>query len=435
MVIKMGEELRQAVDPMQLMQRVADESLELIGDAAGVLIGMVDGPDDLLVVCGTGLFQHWVGLRIPIDGSMSGLSVRERTVHVSSDTSEDPRVNAEVCRRVGAVSLVTVPICHAAHCVGVMTITSPRPGAFGEHDAEVLAELAEFVGAAVRASAELAVSARRLLERPPGGGTSTEEAEKMEAFVANVLSPTASHRREERMAVEEILEERRLTMAFQPVVDLRSGGIFGVEALARFSVEPYRPPDHWFAIARHVGVGLELEMLAIELALDRLVDLAPGVRLAVNASPETVTSAALLEVLGKVAEPERVIVEVTEHVHVDDYRTLDAALDRLRLLGVSVAVDDAGAGISSLSHILRLRPELIKLDRELVTGVDRDPARRSLVGSMVVFASETGAGIVAEGIESLSERDVLRDLGITFGQGFVLYMPCTFAELPAEILA
>jgi EAL domain-containing protein (putative c-di-GMP-specific phosphodiesterase class I) len=117
------------------------------------------------------------------------------------------------------------------------------------------------------------------------------------------------------------------------------------------------------------------------------------------------------------------VVELTEHSRVEDYDALLGALDALREGGVRIAVDDAGAGYAGLQHILRLHPEILKLDTALTPGIDNDPVRRALAASLLTFADEIGAVIVAEGIETPQELDTLRSLGIPWGQGYHLARP------------
>jgi EAL domain-containing protein (putative c-di-GMP-specific phosphodiesterase class I) len=434
-------EMQSHSGPLQAMQRVADQVVAYVDGAQGALIGLDDGEGGVIYSCASGLYRPWAGLRVPIQDSISGLCMQENAVLMSEDTEVDPRVDREACRQIGSRSVVVVPIRRAGEAVGVMSVCSSVPQAFDAEQASVLSEVTEFVSAVVVASAELATTTARLLERSTDGeqaggeGLGGARAKPIEEFVSSVLSPVAREHREHREQVEGILSERRIEAYFQPIVDIRNGSIFGVEALARFWEDPYMAPDRWFARAEAVGLGLDLEVLAIEVALERLVDLAAGVRMTVNASPATVLSPRLLEVMRATPEAHRVTIEVTEHAGVDDYRALEAAQGLLRQTGVSLAVDDTGAGIASLSHILELGPEFIKLDRALVTNVDRDPARYALVSSLVEFASRTGARIVAEGIEREPELETLRELGVDLGQGFHLHMPRPFAELPDDAVA
>jgi EAL domain-containing protein (putative c-di-GMP-specific phosphodiesterase class I) len=143
---------------------------------------------------------------------------------------------------------------------------------------------------------------------------------------------------------------------------------------------------------------------------------------AINASPDTITSAAFAELITDVPAC-RVVLELTEHEQIDDYAPITETLARLRALGVRLSVDDTGAGFSSLTHILKLEPEFIKLDRKIVEGVDSDPARAALVGALVRFSLDTGSRLIAEGIETIGELDRLVELGVELGQGYYLGRP------------
>ncbi|HVA09472.1 MAG TPA: EAL domain-containing protein [Acidimicrobiales bacterium] len=217
----------------------------------------------------------------------------------------------------------------------------------------------------------------------------------------------------------------------QPIVDLHSGAIVGMEALSRFAELPEKGPDVWFAEAAAVGMGLALEVFAVRLALRKLESLPLGCYLAVNVSPTTMCAAELTGLLGSVS-PGRVVVELTEHTAVSDYDELLAARGQLRGLGVRLAIDDAGSGISSLQHVLRLSPDLIKLDRSLIQDLDRDPARRVLVGALVDLGRSMQAAVVAEGIETEAELAGLQSLGVPYGQGYLLGRP---SRIPAQVPA
>lgn len=232
----------------------------------------------------------------------------------------------------------------------------------------------------------------------------------------------AEERRHRRNRIERLMAGEGLTMVFQPVVDLTDGRVTGAEALARMALEPTRPPDQWFAEAARLGLGVDLELAAVRAALAGLDRLPPDATLAVNVSPATVLDPRLEVTLARVAAS-RVSLEVTEHARVEDYDVLARALAGLRRDGVRLAVDDAGAGFASLQHILRLRPDVIKLDISLTRDIDTDPVRRALATSLVRFATEMGATIVAEGIETATELTALRELGVPLGQGYHLQRP------------
>jgi EAL domain-containing protein (putative c-di-GMP-specific phosphodiesterase class I)/CheY-like chemotaxis protein len=236
------------------------------------------------------------------------------------------------------------------------------------------------------------------------------------------------HSRSSEERVRQALEEDVLRMVFQPICTL-AGETTGAEALARFECEPLRTPDLWFAEAAEVGLLLELEILAVRKALEALPSLPEPLYLSVNVSPTTLTSTALRQVLEQ-TDGSRVVVEVTEHAPIDDYESLREALATLRAFGVRVAVDDAGAGFASLRHILRLEPEFIKLDRALIDGIEVDRSRQALAAGLISFAQKIDAVIIAEGIERAPEVEMLVELGVPLGQGYLFARP---APLPVPL--
>ncbi|SDS86875.1 PAS domain S-box-containing protein [Actinoplanes derwentensis] len=224
--------------------------------------------------------------------------------------------------------------------------------------------------------------------------------------------------------VRALRDPAALQILFQPIHDLHTGRIAGYEALSRFAGTPYRTPDVWFAEAWQAGLGIDLELHAITLAVRQLELMPPTAYLSVNAAPQTILDdrfAALLTGLGPDAA--RIVVEVTEHAAVADYDTLAAAVQRLRRTGVRFAVDDTGAGYASMQHVLRLRPDVIKLDRGIVAGIDLDVARQALATAMVTFAASLGMSVVGEGIETAGELAALTQAGVRNGQGYFLGRP------------
>ena len=142
----------------------------------------------------------------------------------------------------------------------------------------------------------------------------------------------------------------------------------------------------------------------------------------INVSPGVLIDPELAEVL-ECLDANNLVLEITEYARVTDYEVTRKMIEQLRAQGVRVAIDDAGAGYSSLRHILDLMPDLIKLDISLVRSIDTDPARHALAAGLTSFAREIGASIVAEGIETEEELECLRQLGVQLGQGFHLAMP------------
>ncbi len=212
-----------------------------------------------------------------------------------------------------------------------------------------------------------------------------------------------------------------LQILFQPILDLRDRRVVGLEALARFSGPPNRSPELWFREAAGLGLGEDLELTAIRMALGSLDCVPPDAHLAVNTSHRTAMSPRLLDVLSQV-DATRIVVEITEHEQADDYEAFRRSLEALRRRGVRVAIDDAGAGFS-LRHALALDPHILKLDISLTRDIDNDRARRALASALVRFAEEMDVTMIAEGIESDAELQELLGLGVTYGQGFLLGVP------------
>jgi EAL domain-containing protein (putative c-di-GMP-specific phosphodiesterase class I) len=217
------------------------------------------------------------------------------------------------------------------------------------------------------------------------------------------------------------------SIVYQPIFDLATNRLAGLECLSRFFMEPHRGPGEWFAEAAEVGMTVELEIAAIRSALRALPIVPDGAYLAVNSSPQTILSGELQKLLQS-AELDRIVVEITEHDHIEDYPQLLASLAPLRALGLRVAIDDAGAGYASLRHVLNLQPELIKMDISLTRNIDADPKRRALASALIAFARETQARLVAEGVETEAELRTLKLLGAGSAQGFFLARPLPLTE-------
>ena len=211
-----------------------------------------------------------------------------------------------------------------------------------------------------------------------------------------------------------------LRIVFQPICDLTTREVVGHEALSRFSSGT---PDEWFANAHAIGRGVELETLAISRAIALRDDRWPY--LSLNVSPRALASPTFVEFILTIPEPQRLVLELTEHTAVGDYDTLCAAVQRVRDAGLRIAVDDAGGGVSSFRHILMVAPEIIKLDRSLIADLDVHPGRQALADLLVQFAERMGAELVAEGIERPEELDACTRHGIRYGQGYLLGRPAS----------
>ncbi len=437
---QLQEAIRDASDPGVVMRRVVDQALVLIAAADGAVVELAaDGY--LTYVCAAGSLAGHVGTRLRASESLSGLAVSCGETLYCEDAAADGRVDREACLRVGAVSMVCVPLRRGAEVIGVLKVTSGRACAFTQAQVEVLAALAGFISTAVGAVSDISQSASSLLARRSAapvsvaatrtaGGQADASAggELIGTFVANVLRPGVATGLAARQRVEAVLAGGSLKLVGQPIVDLSDGKLVGVEALARFPGQPQQPPDVWFSQAHDAGLGVALELEAFQLALTLLEQIPSGAYLAINLSPHSLAAGELPRLLGQ-GGCERVVIELTEHTRIDDYPRCREHVRRIREHGARLAIDDTGAGFASLSHIVNLAPDLIKLDRQFTTGIDLDPVRRALAQALVSFAQDTGAQVIAEGIETTDELDTVRELGIPYGQGYLIGRPAPPAAI------
>jgi len=250
-------------------------------------------------------------------------------------------------------------------------------------------------------------------------------------LVSERLETDLSAAREHKFKRERLVNAmagRQPSIVYQPIFDLKTLQVSGWECLSRFGLEPCRTPDLWFQEAAEVGLGEELECHAIGSALAGLAMFSKEMYLGLNCSPELLLSHRL-EGLLEGYPADRLVLEITEHAAVKDYRVLERELEPLRRRGIRLAIDDAGAGYASMRHILQLRPDMIKLDISLTQGIDQDPQRRAMASALIAFARETHSSIVAEGVETLAELEMLKSLGADKVQGFLLGHPLALGDV------
>jgi EAL domain-containing protein (putative c-di-GMP-specific phosphodiesterase class I)/GGDEF domain-containing protein len=240
---------------------------------------------------------------------------------------------------------------------------------------------------------------------------------------------------EQLSTLANILAHGDITSLFQPIVSLSQRRILGHEALTRGpSNTALHSPINLLAAARHAGRLNELEMTCRENACRRYSQQQLQGKLFLNASPETLLDAThkpgrTLELLQKYRIPaDRVVIELTEQTPTDDFELLDAALHHYRDMGFSIALDDLGAGYSSLRMWSELRPDYVKIDRYFIDGIHRDAVKREFVESIMKIARASRAQVIAEGIEQSEELRILSDMGIDLVQGYLLGRP---EEIPA----
>jgi diguanylate cyclase (GGDEF)-like protein len=242
-------------------------------------------------------------------------------------------------------------------------------------------------------------------------------------------------RADERGEVEALLRRGTdaIRIVFQPVLELATGRVCGYEALARIDGEPVRRPDQWFAQAHRAGLGAELEALALRAAL-AVDDRPAGTFLALNVSPRALLAPPVADVLPD--DLSGYVIELTEHEVFSAENALERRLAELRERGARVALDDAGAGYAGLQQLIRVAPDILKIDRSLVHGAHNDAFRYALLEALVSFAGTTGAAVCGEGVEDLQDLRALADLDATYAQGYALARPADpWVGLSPEVAA
>ena len=242
-------------------------------------------------------------------------------------------------------------------------------------------------------------------------------AEKVESLRNAELRGDRIRRRIDRMTSRDGLE-----MHLQPIWSVHDERVCGYEALARFQTEPYLSPDIWFRDAENVGRGEDLERMSLTRALDTLDSLPEHCFLSINASPQAILSGQVSDALVGV-NPERLVLEVTEHARIRDYNAFRASVGELRDQGVRLAIDDAGSGYASFKHILELDADVIKLDLTLIRDIHVNVKKQALAGALVAYARQLDTMVVAEGVECQEEFDTLKALDVDKIQGFYIGKP------------
>lgn len=219
-----------------------------------------------------------------------------------------------------------------------------------------------------------------------------------------------------RRWIDRVIDEREFRFVFQPIVTISTRRVVGYEALVRFDgLDPLEVLD----LASRAGRRVSLELALVEGALEAARVFQPGTWIHVNASPLAALAPELAGIVA--AANQHVVLEITENAlfDADGASSLRASLPA----NCRLAIDDVGAGYAGLSRLLEVRPDIVKIDRGVITGIDRDPARQALVAGLVQFGCVTDAMVIAEGIETEPEREVLRQLGVRFAQGYLFAHP------------
>jgi EAL domain-containing protein (putative c-di-GMP-specific phosphodiesterase class I)/GGDEF domain-containing protein len=252
---------------------------------------------------------------------------------------------------------------------------------------------------------------------------------------ANAARSIEERERARRVAdLRSSLRDRGVYVDYHPIVVAETREIFGYEALARGVLRSLRSPEVMFDVAAEADLLWELSRLCRSRAIEGIeTRLQPGELLFLNVDPHDFSDPAFNE--REVKYPDRVVIEITERTAIKDYPKFRERLRAFREIGFRFAVDDAGSGYAGLGSIANLEPDFIKLDISLINGIDTNFIKQNLVETMVRFANDHGAKVIAEGVERAEEFKAVKDLGVHLVQGFFLHRPSTLPLIAAGISA
>ena len=259
-------------------------------------------------------------------------------------------------------------------------------------------------------------------------------ASQIRAAVEEARADAALERRilerGERRSLQKLIITGNVRSVYEPIVDAKTLTVFGYEALARGPEgTELAAPLALFALADRENLLFELDCLCRRAALEGAVDFPAGTKLFLNIRPTAIhdpgfQADALTRTLDECGlSPSDVVFEISEQESIENFDVFREARDFYGNLGFQFALDDTGTGYASLQSLVELSPEFIKIDRSLVHGIDQDEPRQALLHAFQTVADRVSARIIGEGLDTLEELDMLKELGIPFGQGWLFGKP------------
>lgn len=414
-----------SIDPAALIRRIAEQMLLLTPKADGAAVSILTPHDDFLVVSAHGIVESLLGLTLARDGTYMDRAIATGRPQYAPETTNDPLLTDQIRNignQLGISSLVVIPLSHRGEAIGALSMTAAAPRRFTERDIAAMEAAGRFVSTLINSHTELSTQLDDFLNDPHIDDRDTAAAH----FLASVLLPDLARDDDLHQHLDALLATpSNLRAVLQPIVELGSESVVGWEGLSRFPTHDDVTPQHWFEVARRLGRSRALELTAIHRVLAAAATLPDDHFVAVNVSPVTAMDPDVQSTLLSAQRP--LVVEITEHEPFPD--TLAEALVPLRERGIRLAIDDAGAGFASFEQLLRLRPDIIKIDGALTGGIEDDPVRRALASAIVQLAEEMKATTVAEAVENRRQMAALRRLGVHLGQGYLFGRP---AEAPVR---
>jgi len=239
-------------------------------------------------------------------------------------------------------------------------------------------------------------------------------------------SKSLEHRDQAKKVADlrETLRTAGLYIDYHPIVVAETQKIFGYEALARGTMRSMRSPEVMFEVAAQSDLVWDLSRLCRNRAIEGMSQLLKdGELLFMNVDPTDFADPSFTEMDLKVTDPHRVVIEITERTAIKDYPKFRERLKAFREKGYRFAVDDAGSGYAGLGSIANLEPDFIKLDMSLINCIDTNFIKQNLVETMVRFANDQKAMVIAEGVERAEEYEMVKSLGVHLVQGFFVHRP------------
>ncbi|MDN5312650.1 MAG: hypothetical protein PWQ68_1623 [Thermoanaerobacteraceae bacterium] len=230
--------------------------------------------------------------------------------------------------------------------------------------------------------------------------------------------------------LKEIIEKKSVRTVFQPIISMKTGEILGYEALSRGPKgSPLESPLELFAAAEKYHMLFALERVCREKALMNAGNIKNGYKIFININPYVIydpefkggVTRSLMESLNFAQKD--VVIELTERASIQDFKGFRSALEHYTEQGYKIAIDDTGAGYSGLQSIVSITYNYIKIDRSLIENIDKDPVKQALLDAFIKFAKRIESMVIAEGIETLEEMETLIDLGVDYGQGYIIARP------------
>jgi EAL domain-containing protein (putative c-di-GMP-specific phosphodiesterase class I) len=236
--------------------------------------------------------------------------------------------------------------------------------------------------------------------------------------------------RDGRRQLTELILDQSIYSVYEPIVDVATRTVFGYEALARGPEgTPFHTPVALFGAAEEHDLVFELDCVCRASGLRGAIDFPEGTKLFLNVLPTTIhdpnfRTDRLIETLAECRlSPQDVVFEISEQESIRDFAAFREMRDEYRTLGFQFALDDTGSGYAGLEELIELQPEYIKMDRNMVSGVDEDPARQEVLTALLGIAEKMGSRVIGEGLDRLEELEMLGELGIHFGQGWLFGHP------------